>query len=142
MSLLSKFVENGLHPSLCLLLTLFTKGQPLLVYENTKEGECYMAGCKHAFQDTNACLCSICMSCLTTLKKENEPESSKRVRGYVFPGCENHSFLEMALYTDKHGAYWCTEAHRKEHPNNPRPQGCVHCLCPYHFCGSKKAKMT
>lgn len=110
------------------------KGEHIKVFHGR---ECDMVGCPHAFEPHNACSTALCLPCFEQLKLENEPESKrKRDRKYKFPGCRNHSFWDMREYVDQNGAHWCTD-HQKKHPNDTRPLGCVHCLRPFLFCGSK-----
>ena len=119
-------------------LVYFTKGDDILVYAG---GEIQMYTCKYAVHETNSCRSALCVVCYEELKKENLPESSKhRDRRYKFPGCRNHSFWDMEPDTDKAGAHWCTEAHQKANPLDPRPKGCVNCKRPFVFCGNKKRK--
>ena len=124
----------GLPPS----NTPLSKGPGIEVYAG---GDCYMLGCEHAFHPENNCRGSICIDCDKQMREENLPESiRRRIRQYKFPGCKNHSFWDMEPYTDKAGAHWCTKAHQKAHPKDPRPKGCVHCKRPYVFCGNKQQR--
>ena len=116
----------------------FTKGEGIEVFAG---GGIFMFGCIHAFQKSNNCRSTLCVVCYKTLMEENLPESRGRGdRRYKFPGCKNHCFWDMNADTDNKGAYWCTEAHKKANPKDPRPRGCVHCKRPFVFCGNKRRK--
>merc|ERR1719221_531016 len=73
-----------------------------------KDGTLGFYTCVCATNKLTDCIVAVCKPCHADLMTEHKLTKTPRLKkDYAFPGCENHSYKELELKNDAHGAYWC-----------------------------------